>query len=72
MAEILHPMCDGGVEIRARTVEKLRSVNVGIRELEAAMMPATHGFVKRQSGGHVSIESEEGQGTTIRLYFPAV
>ncbi len=28
-----------------------------------------YGFVK-QSGGHVTICSEEGQGTTIKLYFP--
>ena len=29
----------------------------------------TYGFVK-QSGGHVSIESRPGQGTTVRLYLP--
>ncbi|MDB5597112.1 MAG: Blue-light-activated protein [Hyphomicrobiales bacterium] len=28
-----------------------------------------YGFV-RQSGGHVDIESEEGRGTTVRLYLP--
>lgn len=28
-----------------------------------------HGFVK-QSGGHVDIQSERGEGTTVRLYFP--
>jgi signal transduction histidine kinase len=28
-----------------------------------------HGFVK-QSGGHVEIESKEGQGTSVRLYLP--
>jgi CheY-like chemotaxis protein len=30
-----------------------------------------YGFV-RQSGGAVDIESREGEGTTIRLYFPAI
>ena len=28
-----------------------------------------YGFVK-QSGGHVTIDSEKGEGTTVRLYFP--
>ena len=28
-----------------------------------------YGFVK-QSGGHVSLYSEEGQGTAVKLYFP--
>ena len=28
-----------------------------------------HGFIN-QSGGHVAIDSEQGVGTTIRLYLP--
>jgi len=30
-----------------------------------------HGFIK-QSLGHIAIESEEGEGTKVRLYFPVV
>ena len=32
-------------------------------------LPMVYGFVK-QSGGHVVIDSEEGHGTTIKLYLP--
>lgn len=34
-------------------------------------LPMVYGFVK-QSGGHLTIYSEPGQGTTISLYFPAL
>jgi CheY-like chemotaxis protein len=32
-------------------------------------LPMVYGFVK-QSGGHVTIYSEENNGTTVKLYFP--
>ncbi|MDB5860442.1 MAG: Histidine kinase [Ramlibacter sp.] len=32
-------------------------------------MAMIHGFVK-QSGGHITLDSELGQGTCVRLYFP--
>src|SRR4029077_4270056 len=32
-------------------------------------LSVVYGFIK-QSGGHVAIYSEEGRGTTIRLYLP--
>jgi hypothetical protein len=34
-------------------------------------LPMVYGFVK-QSGGHLTIYSEPGQGTTVSLYFPAL
>lgn len=34
-------------------------------------LPMVYGFVK-QSGGHLTIYSETGEGTTISLYFPAL
>ncbi|MDY0070935.1 MAG: PAS domain-containing protein [Porticoccaceae bacterium] len=34
-------------------------------------LPMVYGFIK-QSGGHVSVYSELGQGTTVRLYLPRV
>jgi two-component system cell cycle sensor histidine kinase/response regulator CckA len=34
-------------------------------------LPMVYGFLK-QSGGHVEVETEQGVGTTIRLYLPRV
>jgi PAS domain S-box-containing protein len=43
----------------------------GLAEGSGLGLSMVYGFVK-QSGGHVTIESEEGKGTTVRLFFPVV
>ena len=42
----------------------------GVGEGSGLGLSMVYGFVK-QSGGHVTIDSKRGKGTTVRLYFPA-
>ncbi len=42
----------------------------GLAEYAGLGLSIVYGFV-RQSGGHVSLDSAEGRGTTVRLYLPA-
>ncbi len=44
----------------------------GMAEGTGLGLSMVYGFVHRQLGGHVDIETEEGRGTTVTLYFPRI
>jgi PAS domain S-box-containing protein len=55
-------------EVRAQAIDPFFTTKE-VGEGSGLGLSMVYGFVK-QSGGHVEIESEPGQGTTVRLYFP--
>ena len=65
-------ICDTGSGIKKKDLDRVFEpffTTKGIGEGTGLGLSMVFGFVK-QSGGHVSIHSKKGKGTTIDLYFP--
>jgi len=66
---------DTGTGMTAEVMEKAFDPffsTKGMAEGTGLGLSMVYGFVVRHAGGHVDIVSEEGSGTTVRLYFPAI